>query len=50
MSGLRAELEAEGLTVVGAEQDNKKEMDVALFDELEVDEDIQAVVTLYLKL
>jgi len=42
--GIKEELESEGIIVLGSDQDNGKEMDLAKFDELAIDEDIGAVV------
>jgi len=42
--GIKEELQAEGITVLGSDQDNEKPMDLAKFDHIDVDEEIGAVV------
>jgi len=44
LEGLRSELEMENITVVGGHEHSRKPMDGKIFDELEVEEDIGAVV------
>jgi len=44
LNGLKEELELQGISVVGGEEDNGKRMDHILFDEIEPEEDIEAVV------
>jgi phosphoglycolate/pyridoxal phosphate phosphatase family enzyme len=44
LSGLREEIEEQGFTVVGGHEDDDKKMNGDMFDQLEVDEKIGAVV------
>ena len=47
LEGVREELESQGMKVVGGESDNGKEMNAAIFDQIPIEEDIQAVVSIF---